>query len=73
LHILLCGYPPFRGKNEKEILEKVEIGYFNLNGPEWKNVSREGKILLKQMLTFDPKDRISAEKALSHQWINICT
>lgn len=36
LHILLCGYPPFRGKHEKEILEKVEIGYFSLSGPEWK-------------------------------------
>ena len=47
LHILLGGYPPFRGKNEREILEKVEIGYFSLNGPEWKTVSREAKLLLK--------------------------
>lgn len=44
---MLCGYPPFRGKNEKEILEKVEVGYFSLSGPEWKSVSRDAKLLLK--------------------------
>lgn len=69
LHIMLCGYPPFRGKHEREILEKVEIGYFSLSGPEWKAISREAKLLLKQMLTYVPKERISAEAALSSSWI----
>jgi calcium-dependent protein kinase len=61
LHILLSGSPPFRGKNEKEILEKVEFGIFSLSGPEWKSVSREAKLLLKQLLTYNPKERINAE------------
>ena len=26
LYILLCGYPPFTGNNEKEIIEKIRIG-----------------------------------------------
>eukprot|EP00347_Sterkiella_histriomuscorum_P016451 403353126 len=71
LHIMLCGYPPFRGKNEKEILEKVEVGYFSLSGPEWKAVSREAKLLLKQMLSYVPKDRITAEQSLNSTWIQI--
>ena len=61
LHMLLCGYPPFRGKHEREILEKVEIGYFSLSGPEWKTISREAKLLLKSMLTYNPAERISSE------------
>lgn len=26
LYILLCGYPPFSGKNENDIFEKVKAG-----------------------------------------------
>ena len=26
LYILLCGYPPYTGKNEKEIMQNVEEG-----------------------------------------------
>ena len=26
LYILLCGYPPFPGKNENEIFEKIKVG-----------------------------------------------
>lgn len=28
LYILLCGYPPFTGRSEKDILEKVKIGVY---------------------------------------------
>lgn len=73
MHILLCGYPPFRGKHEKEILEKVEMGYFSLGGPEWKLVSREAKLLLKSMLNYNPVDRISAEQVLNHVWLQVST
>lgn len=29
LYILLCGYPPFTGKSEDDILKKVKIGKFS--------------------------------------------
>jgi len=29
MYILLCGYPPFNGKNEKEIIEKILSGKFS--------------------------------------------
>lgn len=60
MYILLCGYPPFKGKNHKEIFDKIKIGKFSLGSPEWKNVSREAKFMIKRMLTFNPDERVSA-------------
>ena len=53
LYILLCGYPPFNGHNKQEIMQKVVLGKFSLQGPEWKKVSKEAKALVKKLLTYD--------------------
>jgi calcium-dependent protein kinase len=31
----LCGYPPFYGENEKEILNEIKNGQINFEGEEW--------------------------------------
>ena len=31
LYILLCGYPPFTGKSEEEILKNVKVGKFEFD------------------------------------------
>lgn len=69
LYILLSGKPPFYGDDDKEILNSVRIGTYSLSGPEWRNISSEAKDLIKQMLTYDPNQRITADKALNHPWI----
>lgn len=61
MYILLCGYPPFKGKTQKEIFDKIKTGKFSFALAEWKNISREAKIMIKRMLTYNPEDRISAE------------
>ena len=35
LYILLCGYPPFYGENNHEILQQVHSGQFDFDGDEW--------------------------------------
>lgn len=60
MYILLCGYPPFKGKNHKEIFDKIKTGKFSFASSEWKNVSREAKVMIKKMLTFNPDERVSA-------------
>ncbi len=39
LYILLCGYPPFYGESNKQILDAVKAGKLDFSGPEWKDKS----------------------------------
>jgi calcium-dependent protein kinase len=71
LYIMLSGHPPFTGKDDAEILKKVEKGYFSLNSSEWSHISEEGKNLVSQMMEYEPETRISAENALNHPWLQI--
>lgn len=59
LYILLCGYPPFYGDDNQEILAMVQKGVFDFDGEEWENVSPEAKDLIKKLIT-KPERRLSA-------------
>lgn len=39
LYILLCGYPPFNGDSDDEILADIAKGEFVFPDEEWKDVS----------------------------------
>lgn len=83
LYILLCGYPPFGGSSENEILNKVKLGKYKFDGniififfdlfflkeDDWSGISNEAKSLISKMLTYNPKERISANEALNDPWI----
>ena len=43
LYILLCGYPPFEGKNQDEIFDKILNDDINITKDEWEDVSDEAK------------------------------
>ena len=68
LYILLCGYPPFNGDNDDEIFENIRKGVFYFPSPEWDNVSEQVKDLIKSMLKYDFKERITAKEALRDPW-----
>lgn len=72
LYILLCGYPPFYGDDNQEILEMVRKGAFDFDGEEWDNVSSEAKDLIKKLITR-PERRLTAQEALQHKWIKLYT
>jgi calcium-dependent protein kinase len=74
LYILLCGYPPFGGSTENEILNKVKSGKFKFDDDDWSGISMDAKNLIKKMLTYNAKERISALEALNDKWIqaNAC-
>lgn len=47
MYILLCGYPPFYGKNKGEIFDKIENEDVKMTGPEWDRVSETAKDLIR--------------------------
>jgi calcium-dependent protein kinase len=69
LYIMLCGYPPFNGDNEKEIMKSVMKGVFDFPEEEWSKVSEEARNLVSNMLKYNPKKRYSAKECLSSEWI----
>ena len=69
LYILLCGYPPFYGQNDPQILESVKKGKYDFSGPEWKTVSEAAKDLIRKMLVA-PDQRLDSDGVLAHPWMN---
>lgn len=69
LYILLCGYPPFNGNSDKEIVQSVLQGKYTIDEPEWAYVCDEAKDLVKKLLTYDSDKRLTALEALNHPWI----
>ncbi|CAE7529378.1 CPK2 [Symbiodinium sp. CCMP2456] len=69
MYTMLCGYPPFYGKTDHEVLHKVKSGNFTFDQKDWKNVSDDAKALIRMLIKFDPAERYTAEQALQHEWI----
>jgi calcium-dependent protein kinase len=69
IYILLCGYPPFNGETNSEILNKIKTGKYVFPDEEWDNISEEAKNLISKMLEFDPSKRFSASDCLNHTWL----
>ncbi|CAD8152055.1 unnamed protein product [Paramecium pentaurelia] len=69
LYILLCGYPPFVGKTENQILDRVKLGKFTFDPEDWETVSKEAKEFITKLLRMDPNKRLSAKQALDDPWL----
>ena len=70
MYILLCGFPPFGGQTDEQILKKVSVGRYFFPSPEWDSISFEAKDLISKMLNIDLARRITAVEALQHSWLN---
>ena len=66
MYIMLCGFPPFSGNSDKEILHKVSIGRYNFPSPEWDNISYEAKDFIEKAMNINENLRLSAREALAH-------
>mmetsp|Transcript_22274 Transcript_22274/g.66860 ORF Transcript_22274/g.66860 Transcript_22274/m.66860 type:complete len:530 (-) Transcript_22274:48-1637(-) len=68
-YILLCGYPPFYGDNDRQIFKRVSEGRFTFPSPEWDHISRDARDFVSRLLALDPAKRPTAEAARKHRWI----
>ena len=68
MYYLLSGKFPFDGKTEDEIFNNIETQKLNLDIPELKNISVDCKDLITKLLERDVTKRLSANKALEHNF-----
>mmetsp|Transcript_86316 Transcript_86316/g.222299 ORF Transcript_86316/g.222299 Transcript_86316/m.222299 type:complete len:508 (-) Transcript_86316:486-2009(-) len=71
MYVLLCGYPPFSGRTDQEVLARVRQGAFSFEAKDWRHISEDAKALISGLLKMDPKERTTAEQALNHDWIKL--
>ena len=69
LFMMLSGYPPFDGDNDKDILESVKHRELQFDESVWDTISSEAKDLITHLLDRNPSSRYSAEEVLNHRWI----
>lgn len=61
LYTLLCGFPPFRGNTDEEVILEIQKGFVSFEEPQWKLVSVPAKDLLRKMLCVNVNRRFSAK------------
>jgi serine/threonine protein kinase len=67
---MLCGRPPYAGKNDSAIQAKILEGAPpDFTAKSWARVSPEAKDLITKLLTYKFKNRITAKAAIQHPWI----
>jgi len=69
LYVLLCGYEPFYGECDTELIASNRKASVEYPDEDWRRISIEGRDLVERMLHHDPEKRITASEALKHPWI----
>ncbi|XWS29196.1 hypothetical protein CRYUN_Cryun24cG0007900 [Craigia yunnanensis] len=68
-YILLCGKRPFWDKTEDGIFKEVLKNKPDFRRKPWPTISNSAKDFVKKLLVKDPRARLTAAQALSHQWV----
>ncbi len=68
LYMMLVGRAPFDGKDDEEIISKINSGEYNSKEPRLLKHSPEVRDLVSKLLQKDLSRRYSAKEALGHPW-----
>jgi calcium/calmodulin-dependent protein kinase I len=68
-YTLLCGYEPFYGSTERQLIAANKRCEFAFHLPEWGSISAEAKDFVERLMEPDPAKRPTAAQALQHKWI----
>jgi Ca2+-binding EF-hand superfamily protein len=69
MYILVCGYPPFYGDEQAEILKMVKDAQIDFPDEEWSNVSQDCKDLIMKMCNKDSAERPTCEELMEEPWL----
>ncbi|BAF21358.1 calcium-dependent protein kinase 18 [Oryza sativa Japonica Group] len=68
-YILLCGRRPFWDKTEDGIFKEVLKNKPDFRRKPWPNITPCAKDFVQKLLVKDPRARLTAAQALSHEWV----
>ncbi|RLN33231.1 calcium-dependent protein kinase 28-like [Panicum miliaceum] len=68
-YILLCGRRPFWDKTEDGIFKEVLKNKPDFRRKPWPNITPAAKDFVQKLLVKDPRARLTAAQALSHDWV----
>ena len=65
----MCGYEPFHGNDNQELLKANKAVDFQFYSPEWDNINSQAKDWITKALNPSAEQRFSPEEAKKHPWI----
>jgi calcium/calmodulin-dependent protein kinase I len=72
-YVVLCGFPPFYGKTQAHLFEKILNAEYDFPDPEWTNISEEAKDFIRHLLVLDIDKRYTTKQCLDHPWLKMGT
>jgi serine/threonine protein kinase len=69
LFVILSGHPPFADDVQAVLFEKIRTGDYDMETPEWMDISDDAKHLVRNLLQINPLQRWTAKQALHCKWL----
>ena len=67
-YILLCGYPPYRGDDDRMVFDSIRYGKLTFPYISWSDKGPMAKDFVRCLLRRDARARPTARQALAHPW-----
>lgn len=66
-YMMMSGKMPFDGISEQEVVSKIKLGSFSMEGGVW---STESTDFIRSLVRVEPHRRMTADDALGHEWLH---
>lgn len=70
VYVILTGHLPFNGNTQPQMFSKIKSGEYHKSPLVQYQVSDTGMDFIAKCLTVKPENRLTAEQALKHKWID---
>jgi calcium-dependent protein kinase len=68
-YMILSGKPPFDGRNEVEVFNKIRCCNYDFPESDWRHISEDAQDFISGLLKNNPDRRLSISEAFSHPWL----
>ena len=68
-YMLLSGKPPFDGRNEVDVFNKIRCCNYDFPAADWASISESAQDFISGLLKTNPDRRLTISQALEHPWL----